>query len=192
MNISTLALLRKIGLGLTLTVIVLSGAALGWRPVVIQTGSMGDAAPQGSLVLAAPAGADDVAVGDVLIMRRPGAATVTHRVVQIEERAGARVAITKGDANSTVDPDPYPMAGEQLVARKVVPGGGFAVRAFGNNYVVMALVVGAAAMITTSVLRRIWGVGTHGAPVGAASATTDSGDSAPSAEDEPAWPWAVS
>ncbi|MDH4171941.1 MAG: hypothetical protein OEW42_20350, partial [Acidimicrobiia bacterium] len=64
------------GLVIAFVAVVLGAVAAGYRPVVIQTGSMGDAAPAGSLVIAAPRDAADVAAGDVLVMRRPGVATV--------------------------------------------------------------------------------------------------------------------
>ena len=63
---------------------VLGALASGYRPVVIKTGSMGDAAPTGSLVVAAPRSVDDIVVGDIVVMRRAGSAPITHRVVAIE------------------------------------------------------------------------------------------------------------
>ena len=53
---------------------VLGALASGYRPVVIKTGSMGDAAPTGSLVVAAPRSVDDIVVGDIVVMRRAGSA----------------------------------------------------------------------------------------------------------------------
>ncbi|MCP5028118.1 MAG: signal peptidase I, partial [Actinomycetia bacterium] len=82
------------------------GLLQGYRPVVITTGSMRPTAPPGSLVIAQPV--SDVAIGDVVIMRRDGRATITHRIVDLERNgAGAPFAITRGDANSEVDSAPY-------------------------------------------------------------------------------------
>ena len=105
-------------------VVVLGALASGYRPVVIQTGSMGDAAPSGSLVVAAPRVAEAIDVGDIVVMRRPDSAPITHRVVGIEHSESGSIAITRGDANPADDPVPYEMADEELVARWVVPGVG--------------------------------------------------------------------
>ena len=86
-------------------VVVVVALAAGYRPVVITSGSMGDAAPTGSVIIAAPTGS--VEIGDVLVMRRDGSATITHRVVEIERQAGARYAVTQGDANIDRDIEPY-------------------------------------------------------------------------------------
>lgn len=113
--------------------------ALGLRPVVIQTGSMGDAAPAGSLVLAGPRQPDQIRVGDVVVMRRPGRATVTHRIIGIDSISGNLVATTKGDANSTADPDPYVIGGEELISRAAIPGLGRIVGLTANGSLLVAV-----------------------------------------------------
>ncbi len=111
---------------LALTVIVavgviLAGLAVGYRPVVIQTGSMGETAPPRSLIIAAPVNAEAITTGDIVVMRRPGATPVTHRVIEIEAQGSKRFAITQGDANEAPDAAPYPLEGDQLVGRWIVP-----------------------------------------------------------------------
>ncbi len=136
--------------------VVLGGLAAGYRPVVVLSSSMGDAAPVGALVVAAPRDGDAVVVGDVVVMRRPATAWVTHRVVEIEGRPGNRLAITKGDANAVADPSPYPLDGEQLVARWVVPGLGRVLTAVVRPVVVVAAMVVASAVVAGWALRAIW------------------------------------
>ena len=57
-------------------VVLFTGLAVGYRPVVIQTGSMGETAPAGSLIIAAPPPANQVVVpveaaqGNVLLVKQ--------------------------------------------------------------------------------------------------------------------------
>ncbi|MEM1333740.1 MAG: hypothetical protein AAGG08_09805, partial [Actinomycetota bacterium] len=138
--------------------------AIGHRPVVIQTGSMGDTAPPGSLVVARPVA--EVAVGDVLILRGDDRATVTHRVVDIEERPDGLVAVTHGDANPDIDPEPYPLGSEELTARWVVPDAGGWLLQVRDPLIGLTLLVGVVGTLTFVALRRIWAPRPPVAPVG--------------------------
>ena len=136
-------------------VVVLVAAAVGYRPVVILTGSMGDTAPPGSLAIAAPVEA--VEVGDVLVMRGADRATVTHRVIDIEAgEGGDLLAVTRGDANPDRDIDPYVLGDEELVVEWVLPEAGRLTLAIRNpmlGIALLSIVVGAFVVIA---LRRIW------------------------------------
>ncbi len=145
-------------------VVVFGALAFGYRPVVITTGSMGDAAPTGSLVVAAPRAVDDIAAGDVVVMRRPGAAPVTHRVVSIERADERPFAITRGDANSDVDPLPYPLGDDELVARWVVPGFGSALAALRDPRLLLGAMSLLMAVGAGWWLRRIWSGSRSDAP----------------------------
>jgi signal peptidase I len=137
-------------------VVVGVGIFAGYRPVVIQTGSMGETAPPGSVVIAAPKAGDEIRTGDILVMHRPGRPLVTHRVAELEITAERSFAVTKGDANPDLDPDVYPIGDRELVGRWVVPRLGGAITLFGNPataVAVLALVVGGVAL---SLLRWIW------------------------------------
>lgn len=134
----------------------LAGLAAGYRPVVIQTGSMGDAAPPGSLVVAAPRSADTIQVGDILVMRRPGSAPVTHRVIEIRQESDTTFAITKGDANQAADPAPYALTDHELVARWVAPGAGSALHTLRDPRLLMATFGVLLLVVTVLALRRIW------------------------------------
>ncbi|MBT8241288.1 MAG: signal peptidase I, partial [Acidimicrobiia bacterium] len=109
---------RAVAAGMAAVVIVAVitigfGLARGYRPVIITTGSMTPTASTGSLVIAGPN--DRVAPGDILVMRRDGRATVTHRIVEIEYNAdGKPYAVTRGDANSEIDAAPYALGEEEL------------------------------------------------------------------------------
>ncbi len=131
------------------------GLALGYRPVVITTGSMAPTAPTGSVVVARPVA--DVQAGDLLVMRGEGRATVTHRVVEIERNpAGGRYAITRGDANSSSDAAPYLLGRSELVGRWVVPGLGRVLTAVVSPIFMLGFLVLVAGVIAASALLRIW------------------------------------
>ncbi|MEM9132956.1 MAG: DUF2341 domain-containing protein [Actinomycetota bacterium] len=165
---------------LMVTGLVLGGLAAGYRPVVILTGSMGDTAPPGALVIAAPLEGPAVVVGDILVMRRPGSAPVTHRVIEIEDAgpppdagsgvaadggddgvvgrgaAPPRFATTQGDANEAPDAAPYPLEGSQLVGRWIVPRVGGWLQTLFSPGPVLAVVALAIAAWAVGALQRIW------------------------------------
>lgn len=98
--------MRKIAAGLALVVVtaVLAGA-LWWRAsgghwFVVQTPSMGQAAPVGTLLLTRPTAVADVRVGELVTFRSPSGQTYTHRVASKTD-GGLQ---TRGDINGTVDP----------------------------------------------------------------------------------------
>ena len=144
-------------LTITSTVIVVTALVLGYRPVVILTGSMGDTAPPGSLIVAEPRPADTIDVGDIVVMRRPGEPLITHRVIEIETNGSSRFAITQGDANEAPDAAPYPLnGGDELVARWAHPRlGEWALTVFQPGPA-LAVVAVATVVIAFQALRRIW------------------------------------
>lgn len=136
--------------------VILGGLAAGYRPVVLQTGSMAPTAPPKSLIIAAPRAAEDIAVGDVVVMRRPGATPVTHRVIEIEGSDAVRFAITQGDANEAPDAAPYPLDGEQLVARWIRPGWGGTIQSVFQPGIALAVMGIAMLALVVQTLRSIW------------------------------------
>ncbi len=150
---------RIVGVAAILAAAIVVGAlAAGYRPVVIQTGSMGDTAPPGSLVVAAPRSGDAIEVGDIVVMRRPGATPVTHRVIEIEPGGTGRFAVTQGDANEAPDAAPYPLgAQDELVARWIVPGLGGRLETLFQPGVSLVVLAVAVVWVTVSALRRVWG-----------------------------------
>ena len=78
-------------------------ALLGYRTVVISSGSMTPALHVGDVVLSRSERPDQLRTGDVVTFRDPdlGDRTVTHRVVRVEAGdAGPFTVATRGDANS--------------------------------------------------------------------------------------------
>jgi len=87
---------------------VLFGAAAlflssGGRWFVVETPSMGEAAPVGTLVLDLPVDASTLRVGDVVSFETPANPGVvyTHRVVAVDADGGLH---TRGDVNGATDP----------------------------------------------------------------------------------------
>ncbi len=151
------SLARSIALSVIIVVGVIVGAlAAGYRPVVLQTGSMGETAPPKSLIVAVPRSADDVIVGDILVMRRPGATPVTHRVIEIESSGPIRFAITQGDANEAPDAAPYTLEGEQLVSRWILPGWGGVIQSAFQPGIALGVVLLATIALAFQALRSIW------------------------------------
>jgi signal peptidase I len=176
----------RIGTALTMVVavaviggVVLAaiGFGLGYRPVVITTGSMSPSAPQGSLIVARPT--ERVRVGDVLVMRRDGRATVSHRVVELQHApGGAGYAVTRGDANPQNDAVPYPLGDEELVAQWVLPGAGRVVLGTGTPVVGVTITTLGCLVAMITLLRKIWQPRPSG-PVTGVDGDPDAGSDGP-------------
>ena len=106
------------------------------------------------MIIAAPT--DSVEVGDVLVMRRNGSATITHRVVRVEKQAGARYAVTQGDANIDRDIEPYRLGEEELVARWTISHLGSILTAADDSTVRFAMVAIVMVILAGAALGRIW------------------------------------
>ena len=104
-------------------VIALLPMAWGWRPYVIETGSMLPAIAPGDVVLSAPTRDSDVVLGRIASFHdvsRDGH-IVTHRVIGLNDDGSYE---TKGDANA--QPDSTPLRPEQVegVGRLLVKDAG--------------------------------------------------------------------
>ncbi|MGU3410709.1 S26 family signal peptidase [Microbacterium sp. M1A1_1b] len=99
-----------------LAALLLAAAALfltnGGRMFVVETPSMGEAAPVGTLVLDLPAQASSLQVGDIVSFRVSAAPDTiyTHRIIDIDSAGGIH---TRGDVNGATDP--WTLTQENLV-----------------------------------------------------------------------------
>ncbi|WP_199706324.1 S26 family signal peptidase [Amnibacterium setariae] len=119
------AVVARVAVAVAVLALALAGAGwlAGLRWFVVQTPSMGTAAPVGTLVVTAPV--ERPAVGEVIAFTPPGAPrTYTHRVVAVDA-SGIR---TKGDINGAADP--WTIRPDAVIGRAValLPGAGYAVR----------------------------------------------------------------
>lgn len=99
----------KLGLAVVLAACCLGYGlifALGYKPLVMLTGSMGETIPVGSLVVTESVSPSALRVGDMISFEKPiGAHGLdTHRITAIQRSGGHTTYRTKGDANATVDP----------------------------------------------------------------------------------------
>jgi signal peptidase len=115
--------------GLACILWLLASTFLGLRMLVFQTGSMAPTMPTGTAAIAQPVKGEDIAVGDVVMVERPGLLPVTHRVMSVEPDPavdGGVVLVLKGDANQVNDPSPYHVTGAVRVVFPI-PGLGYVI-----------------------------------------------------------------
>jgi signal peptidase len=82
-------------------VVTLTGLALGYRPLVVRSGSMEPAIMTGDLIVTLQTPAHALAAGDIVTFSDPtrGGASVTHRVRSLRTAGGTVAVETRGDAN---------------------------------------------------------------------------------------------
>lgn len=150
-------LLVLIGLGVALGMITIP-RLFGYEPLIVHSGSMGDAYPVGSMVESQLVAADRVEVGDVVLARPRGDHTepVLHRVTAVWHEDGERKVRTKGDANERPDPRPYVLPSRVPVARYHVPWLGYVVGFATTPAGWFLVLVFPAALLTASVLVQVW------------------------------------
>jgi len=102
-----------------------------YRTLVMLTGSMSPDYPAGSLLVAVPRRALDLAPGDVLIFHMPidDHQVITHRVVEVDRQGDTVLVHTKGDANTAPDPWVARIHDDTVwTVRGAVPGAGQLIR----------------------------------------------------------------
>lgn len=88
--------------------LVIAAVTMNISLIMFKTGSMSPTIPTGSVAVVKEIGADEIAVGDVVTVDRPGQLPVTHRVIEIQpQRPGEALIRMRGDANPTPDPGVY-------------------------------------------------------------------------------------
>ncbi|WP_219995692.1 signal peptidase I [Schumannella sp. 10F1B-5-1] len=120
--------------------------------ILFSTGSMTPTIPAGSAAIVQQIPATEVKVGDVVTVDRPGGQLpITHRVRVIETVGGPdsaeRDLTLRGDGNASDDPEPY-RVNQVRIVRFSVPGVAPVVAGFGNPFVLGALTIGAAMLVT--------------------------------------------
>jgi signal peptidase len=100
-------------------------AVLGFRVGLVRlaTGSMAPTFPADSVLLVRDVDARSLVPGEVVTVSRDGAVPITHRVVSIEEHAQGAELVLRGDANDSVDPQPYQVQRVGLVLVGIPIGG---------------------------------------------------------------------
>ena len=135
---------------------VLLPRALGYGSLAVMSGSMGRAAPVGSLVIGSWNDRDEIADGDVILVRREGRAPVLHRVISLREAGPDVVVRLKGDANPVADPEAYTLPERVLRKEHAIPFLGYLVAALRVPLGWLLLVGIPATLIAVSILRDVW------------------------------------
>ncbi len=165
-------LLRRLLYGAFVVALVALAAALalavvprlfGYGTLVVYGGSMSQTMPNGSLVIVRQMAAADVELGDVIIVQEESedgrALPKIHRVVSLDEEGGQLLVRTKGDANSTPDPNVYILPDHVMTPAHTLPYlgylVGFAVTPLG--WMLLVAIPGTTLCLLT--LRGIWSEG---------------------------------
>jgi signal peptidase len=116
--------------------------------IMFRTGSMSPTIPAGSVAVVQRIPADQIAVGDVVTVDRPGELPVTHRVTSITPGSGVqeRTITMRGDANAGDDPFPYPVTRVRLVLFSV-PGIATLIVGMGDPLVLGGLTAAATGLV---------------------------------------------
>ena len=123
-------LLRSMAAGVLVVLVALLALAalprlLGYGTLTVHSASMTGTASVGSLVVARHLSADEIRVGDVVLVRNKtdgvAAPPVLHRVIDLSHRDGQIVVRTQGDANAEPDPTPHVLTGDTMTPALVVP-----------------------------------------------------------------------
>lgn len=141
--------------GLILLVLLMSQS--GWRALNVATGSMSPAIKPSSLVIIHKVPQSKLKVGDVVTYMAPAGngQTITHRIVKVEERHGARWITTKGDANEVAD---RPFAAGRVVGRVLIaaPGLGGLAQSLRTPGLALAVVILPASWVIIAEMRTLW------------------------------------
>ena len=98
--------------------------ALGYKPVIVLSGSMEPQYPVGSIIYYKNTDFDNINIGDAITFKLGGGALATHRVIQKDSEN--KLFITKGDNNQSVDVQPVAAAAVVgRIGKIVIPYGGF-------------------------------------------------------------------
>jgi signal peptidase len=140
---------------------VVVSAALGNRELIVRSGSMGQTAPIGSVVLVHPIPSRAVRVGTIVVLQpKPsagkGVPPTLHRAIQVRHTPHGVVVRTKGDANLIADPDPSVLGRTVLTPVHVIPWLGYLIGATRTWIGWLLLLVVPGALLLAFALRSIW------------------------------------
>ena len=151
-------------LGLLVIAAALSTAAaprvLGFSTLVVSGGSMAGDYDNGSLVIARWRAAEEVRVGDVIVLQESTDSGLAqprlHRVVSRDQEGGDILVTTQGDANSTPDPGIIVLPDRVQTPAFTLPHAGYIV-GFVRTPIGFALLAALPALVTALfIVGSIW------------------------------------
>jgi signal peptidase len=101
------------------------GPKVGLEVFAIRGGSMTPTIPVGAAVVAVRAEPSSIRAGDIVTIRADNGIVFTHRVVEVDDSEADVWLHTKGDANTTPDPAPVPLASVIGRVTLIVPFAGY-------------------------------------------------------------------
>jgi signal peptidase len=142
-------------------VAVVVSSRLGDRALIVRSGSMGQTAPLGSLVLVHAIPSEAVRVGTIVVLQpKPTAGKAVlptlHRAIEVKHTPQGVLVRTKGDANLVADPDPSALGPTALTPAHVIPWLGYLVGATRTWIGWLLLLVVPGALLLGFALRSIW------------------------------------
>jgi signal peptidase len=146
------------GLAAVAVLAYLALIALGYKPAAVYSGSMVPTLRVGSLTVDRGVPSRSIRVGDVITFADPyvRGRLVTHRVIRIFHTKRGLAYRTKGDANEGRDPWTVRLPGHVGRVAFSVPYAGYALWYLHTREVRSGLVILAALLLLTWMLRRIW------------------------------------
>jgi signal peptidase len=149
LTIGALAIFLAVGLGM----------ALGYRALIVRSGSMAPAIETGDMVVTRLVRPSAVSEGDVITFQDPSrdGELVTHRVVETGRQGGQISFVTKGDANTGQEEWSVDDHGTVGAMAFRIPKAGYVLAWLRTPAVRTSLVIGAALILSFLALRRIWG-----------------------------------
>ena len=134
------------------------GMVLGYRALVVRSGSMAPSVEAGDLLITKVVHPSAIAVGDVVTFRDPSRdqALVTHRVHEVVTNGSTYDFTTRGDANSGVER--WTIGGKGSVGRLTFTVRGLRplLGSLTRPDVRAVLLVAGAFILSAAALRRIW------------------------------------
>lgn len=139
-------------------VAMLVGLAVGYRVLVVRSGSMAPVFDAGDVIISKVSSPDDVSVGDIVSFRDPSRSNrlLTHRVVKATLSGTTYAFVTRGDANTGVEKWKIRASGKVGIFRLSIPSLGWAMALLGNPWVRTGSIIAAMAIAAAMALRRIW------------------------------------
>lgn len=134
------------------------GALLGFRALVVRSGSMAPAIQSGDVVVTRLVRPSVVRPGDVVTFRDPSRQgdLVTHRVVQVRPEGDVLAFVTRGDANTGEERWSIPRDGTIGAAAFRVPAAGRVLAWLRMPALRISLLLVSALALAALALRRIW------------------------------------
>jgi signal peptidase I len=103
------------------------GPRVGLQVFAIRSGSMTPTIPVGAAVIAFHAEPGSIRAGEIVTIRADNGVVFTHRVVEVDESEVDVWLRTKGDANTTPDAAPVPLASVIGRVSLIVPFAGYVI-----------------------------------------------------------------